>query len=714
MDPVSAVSILAGIVAVLGFVYIVIFGQKSIPDWLEERRKKRAANAYVSTTDSQSHKEVFHNLPHSDYTEFIGREDAFKKVLELLAPESRHFLIVIQGFSGVGKTALALVVANHFLDPRELANVHERFDAIIWTSAKRQTLTAQGVRSRARDQFSLDDLFTTIAIVLQRDDITRARPEEQHEVVRTVLTKQRTLLIVDSLDTIDDPLVFEFLRELPPPTKAIVTSRQRIDISYPIQLGPMDALDATALIDQLCSEKSVTLNSSQKRLLFEKTNGVPIAIVWSVARMAFGYSVDATIMRLTSRQFDHDLVQFCFAGVIDLVRDKDEFNVLLALSLFESSASLEALGFVTELEQPEGRVETALVHLATLSLVIPLAEDRVDTLNLTRTFAGIELERSSFSSGYKHRLVKYYEQHTKKFGGFSPDVASLLFELDNIKQATNIAAQQNLWESYTQLVINISRFLYVQGLYQLAQELWDQLITSDLLAKQPDLRVEAAKVFALGGVMYAYLRNERGRTSLRFLEESLPILQETKDHDTLSLVTQRLGIISRELADGDFSSAEEYLEQARKYAGLIPESREATRLRRLGDALNGLGAVAILTGDYGSARSLLTEADTLFQKLNDTSTRSSVIRHQAEIARLEQRFKEASELCLAAMQLARDADRKDRLADAFSEMALVEIARGRKKQASEWADRAIETYISIGAHLDAKKVEALKEDFGIE
>ena len=66
---------------------------------------------------------------------------------------------------------------------------------------------------------TLDDIYTTISVTLQREDITRARPERQAELVRNALTQQRTLLIVDNLETVDDEVVMEFLRELPAPTK---------------------------------------------------------------------------------------------------------------------------------------------------------------------------------------------------------------------------------------------------------------------------------------------------------------------------------------------------------------------------------------------------------------------------------------------------------------------------------------------------------------
>lgn len=224
-------------------------------------------------------RKVYHNLPQPDYGTFIGREEELAQVHGILRPypHSQYPIVVIDGIGGIGKSALALEMAHRYLRDYDRLPEDERFEAIIWTSAKATVLTADGIAPRRQITRTLDDIYTTISVALEREDITRARPEEQDELVRRALTRQRTLLIVDNLETVDDERVNAFLRELPAPTKAIVTTRYRIDVAYPVRLTEMPKEDGLALIAQECAKKGVTLSQAEAEKLYDRTGGVPLA-----------------------------------------------------------------------------------------------------------------------------------------------------------------------------------------------------------------------------------------------------------------------------------------------------------------------------------------------------------------------------------------------------------------------------------------------------
>jgi len=339
-------------------------------------------------------KKAYHNLPQPDYGCFIGREKEMAQVHSILRPypHSQYPIVVIDGIGGIGKSALALEVAHRYLRDYDRLPSKERFEAIIWTSAKSSVLTADGIKPRLQIARTLDDIYTAIAAALEREDITRARPEDQDELVIKALTRQRTMLIVDNLETVDDERVNAFLRELPAPTKVIVTTRHRIDVAYPVRLTGMPQEDGLALIAQESAKKGVTLTNPEAERLYDRTGGVPLAIVWSVAQMGYGYGVEAVLRRLGRPS--EDISRFCFESAVERIRGTDAHKLLMALSFFATDASREALGHVSGLGEDVLSRDEGLVTLERLSLANKRG-DRFWMLPLTKEYALEELKKEA-------------------------------------------------------------------------------------------------------------------------------------------------------------------------------------------------------------------------------------------------------------------------------------------------------------------------------
>jgi hypothetical protein len=207
--------------------------------------------------------QVIHNLPQPDYIKFVGRKNEIEQLRELLHPQDRVWTVVIDGIGGIGKSTLALELAHRYLKEYNFLTSPERFEAIIWISAKTSILTADGVKSRYQFTNTIRDIYKEISLVLGEDGIHRHDSLEQNLLIKRALTKQRTLLIIDNYETIDDERVNSFIRELPCPTKCIVTTRHRIDIADPIRLSAMPREDALFLIRQECQKKHVHLTDIQ-------------------------------------------------------------------------------------------------------------------------------------------------------------------------------------------------------------------------------------------------------------------------------------------------------------------------------------------------------------------------------------------------------------------------------------------------------------------
>lgn len=334
----------------------------------------------------------WHNLPQRSHTAFIGRQAEREQLRRLLLPHprSRHFVVTVDGIGGVGKSTLALELAHSYREQYAELPADERFEALIWVSAKRTLLTAGGIQQRRQSFTTLDDLFRELALVLEQPAIMQAAAEERRGMVEHALAARRTLLIVDNLETVDDEELLSFLRELPDPTKAIVTTRHRIDIAYAIRLTGMPRDDALRLMEVEVAAKGVALDPAGMDELERRTGGVPLAIQWSIGLMSLGHSPEAVLRRLSQGQ--NDIARFCFEESTARLRGRDPHRLLLALALFERSVSRTMLGEVAGLaDDPIGRDE-GLAELLRLSLVNQ-KQDRFKLLPLTHAFARAELER---------------------------------------------------------------------------------------------------------------------------------------------------------------------------------------------------------------------------------------------------------------------------------------------------------------------------------
>jgi len=646
--------------------------------------------------------QVHHNLPQPDYGTFIGREEELAQVHRILRPypHSQHALVTIDGIGGIGKSTLALEVAHHYLREYDRLDPQERFDAIIWTCAKTSVLTADGIKPRQQITRTLDDLYTTIAMTLEREDITRARPEEQDELVVRALTRQRTLLIVDNLETVDDERVNGFLRELPAPTKAIVTTRHRIDVAYPVRLTGMPREDGLALIAHECDKKGVVLKEADAARLYERTGGVPLAIVWSVAQMGYGYSVKAVLRRLG--QPTSDIARFCFEGTVERIRGKPAHQLMMALSLFVPDANRQALGYVADL--PELDRDEGLVELERLSLVNKYGV-RFAFLPLTRGFALGELGKSgTFRDIAPRRWVDYLKglyrvpdsEYFWRYGSYA-----FQEEGANILEAIQWSYEHGTPENIFILALAACEYLDVSGDWSGIVTLCRQVLRLARTVRNPNAIARYA--MQEGWILRQWGEYGKAESSFR---DALDQYRQAGNPEGESIALQHLSAVHRKL--GAFDEAEELCDQAWN----IAESLGKGDLKALIDLERG--RLARDMENWELAWTYFTAVRDWFEERVEQAPRDEILArstwgHLAIIAYHLGRPQEARELCLKSMEFFEGHGTKSYLATLKHRLALAEEALGEYEAAIVHAREAVNWFDRLGMKPDYVEAKVLLE-----
>jgi LuxR family glucitol operon transcriptional activator len=330
---------------------------------------------------------VRNNLPLPDPQPLLGRDAQVAAIREVLRPypHSQHGTLTVDGVGGVGKTALVKHVAYSYL---EAPGSDDAFVAVIWTSAKLTALGDHGVQAKNPTLRNLEDIYSAIATTLQRPDVMAAPTTEHPRLIRELLSEpdRRVLLVIDNLETVDDERVTAFLRDLPAPTKALITTRHRLDGALPIRLEGLEPPDAEALVRHEAAQHVLELSDETVRDLATAAAGVPLAIIWTVGQIAQTGDAQDALLRLRSASGAY--AEFSFRGSVQHLEEtaqRDAIKLLYAAALFADDASREALGFVAGMPDAPVDRDRALARLTGMSLVNHRGS-RYSLLPLTREF----------------------------------------------------------------------------------------------------------------------------------------------------------------------------------------------------------------------------------------------------------------------------------------------------------------------------------------
>jgi transcriptional regulator with XRE-family HTH domain len=674
---------------------------------------------------------VPHNLPPRDYPAFVGRQEELRRLLELLSRNHTTHWITVDGIGGVGKTTLVLEAAYRCLYA-STGEVPDRkvptFDAIVFVSAKHQLLTPFGILARSQAQRTLAEIFRGIADALKQHDITRAIPENQPELVRQAVARQRTLLIVDNLETIENKQeILGFLYDLPA-AKVVLTTRERA-MYAPIRLNELSMDDSLTLISQEAEDKQVSLTDDEALALYQKVKGIPAALVFSIGQRADGHSVATILERLT--QSTGDLARFTFEESVTPLRGNPAHHLFLARAFFPTSPTGKALARVSGLSADPIAVDEGLAQLQRLSLV-EQREGRYHMLHLTREYALAELASyPEFERQARQRWVDWYLEFSQEHGGrdwkewhieydqLEEEWENILAVLDWCAANGDYATIRTFWgdEFLLEQEEHLLEFANIYGYWD------DRLMWLDWLTQEAERRGDWPTVVSMICNMGWSLAWMGRPESLDEAHKLLKRAWDLRDYVKIALqldLARNIAVVhirSKEYFEADrwLNLSEDLLSKA------TLEKKEYLRLWLQLPYYRGIALYERSQNEGGDLNRNYQQAEKLFRQMliaaEEIAWQRAAIYAQnwlADIAIKRGRLSEAESLLQTGLPVAVRNKDKRRIAHFKRSWAYLEQARGDLNEACRWVDDAHEEFKRLGMQQEVDEMRNLLQDLGCQ
>lgn len=652
-----------------------------------------------------------HNLPAPDHTALIGRQQQITQLLELLSFDNPVYRISIEGIAGAGKTTLMLEAARRCLEASRSSQKVlgiPTFEAIIFTSAKPDRLKAGRILPRLQRERTLRDIFRAIATTLGYPDILNANLNEQLQPIQESLSRQPTLLLLDNLETLEDrQRVFSFLYELPPTVKVIITTRVQALLDVSIHLDALPETEGLNLIAHQASSKQVLLEPSDSIQLYQKTGGLPIAIVYTIGQLAAGYALTLVLNRLT--QVTGDISYFCFEESVKPLRGKASYNLLMAIALFPKPATESAIAFVAAITDPITAADS-FARLQQLSL-IKHHQGRYDMLPLTRGYclaqmpAQPELERDA-----RTRWIRWYLDFSREHGGKDwkewNEYEYLQKEWENLTEAIEWCIDQNRYADVRQFWQHIKCYSYVRGYRGDRARNWNAPLdwTEWLIENaqlQEDWSTVAEAMFDRAWTLTLIGKPEDLQAADDLFQQAWNLRNRTNITFQINLAIHRSVV---HLEQNEFAPASDWLERAQTLLN-TERLEEMTATRFLVHILYYQGQICYKTEQYDRAETLFRQT---LDRARDIDWKRAIFLTKnwlADIAIQQGKFDEAEELLQEGLRVAELNKDKCRAAFCLRSLAQLERSRSNWQNALRLATEARTSFLSLGMITEADETE---------
>ena len=607
---------------------------------------------------------VPHHLP-PDISDFTGRQEALKQVLGLCEAQEHRTAtptVVISGFGGAGKSALA-VHAAHLLRK-------DYPDGQLFAD----------LRGAGRDLEPQEVLGRFLGLLGIPGNDQPTAPDERVELYRRTVADRRLVIVLDNARS-------EAQVRLLLPGNAncfvIITSRSRLtglEGAEPIELGFLSDEISAEMLSRIIGVQRVSAEPDAAQRIAALCGGVPLALRAAGAKLLARphWPLKTLAKRLSDERRRLDELETGDLAIrsslklnyaeLDAVHRK-AFHLLSLLDLPDFGAWVAAPLLDISPYDAEDLVE----HLVDLRLVDVAGVDQIgrvryrfhDLVQLFGTEQAAVEPATEVTEAVSRTLATWLalvETGVKKLPrvmlGLRPQLAATV-ELDP-RLAEDVEENPIGWlYSETGAVVRAVERGHDLGVDELTMTVITSLLSSPFAARNDfgnwqrthevalkavrergNRRAEAVLLAGLGQLRY---QQDDFAAALRSFEQAKTIAEEIDEPDTLAVAYVGMGTVRRDLAE--FDQARELLDRAIAVGdnGIVAA------------ASYGVGSIHRDHGDLDEATRAFERCVELYQSLDDQRGEALALRGLSLCLRAAGTFAEAVELSREAEQILREA-----------------------------------------------------------
>jgi tetratricopeptide (TPR) repeat protein len=641
---------------------------KSIDVWLRDRLVQHPGDSSAVLA------EIGDEIPDLP-ARLVGRAALVERVQTLLGEGAN---ILLQGFGGMGKSALAATVATNWLDD-------DKGDVLWLRAGSEDAETLAEALARPFDETK---------------SIANASGDEKFRALRKLLAKSSvTLLVLD--DAWDGTALKQILKAMPRKLPVLVSARQRYALDHIIEVGRLLPADALALLNyhagqthddeaahEICRQlgyHAFALEIAGKTLKVDQIRPGELLTRIVTAPHEMAMPDDFAEEGRTS------ITELLTASLFAL--DDDVRQVFLAFGrLFAPQATPELLARC--LGQDQEQVTQALTTLARRGL----AEREPETDATAAYFRVHDLAHSyartvaAAAGDTTSTVISACRAYTVDHAA---DVKALDANQSNLFGVAEAAQQTGDHQSLVTLIEALSgAFLSARGHTLRFMQLLDAAISATETLGPDYRKTQQFLLGKRGNVCF-----DRGALpeALQSYQTALDVARAIDLRDRQALL---LCAVGKALSgQGEAARAEEHFEQASRIA------RDLDDKFLLGFVLEHQGYHAQSTGNYTAARDYFGQEVELAAALNDPETQFYALLNFGSVEHVLEQYASALEHHRKALTIARDLNHPILTALAMQSMGEDHVKLGHRDEAEPCLQRALAIFRESGMKSKVREVE---------